>query len=204
VAYYPEPTPEPDPELFEEEEEEIERVRTDIVMYVDAAHAGDLGPADVRRLEAIGQDDESYTQSRALLLINAESNNNARNVKLYLDQLFQMDANRYNPVFLSKSARWSVNNGHYTRASAEAQRAEQHWARIPPSLVFETKTEIFEVQAAALQGLFYESEDDLELLDKALRGWNKYIRHVQSRRSDLVEHASAQIRTLEYARSRLE
>ena len=204
VAYYPEPTPEPDPELFEEEELEIERIRTDIEMYVDAAHAGDLGPADVRSLEAIGQDDESYTQSRALLLINAESNRNARNVKLYLDQLFQLDENRYNPVFLSKSARWSVNNGNYSRASADARRAEQHWARIPPSLVFETKTEIFEVQAAALQGLFYESEDDLELLDKALRGWNKYIRHVEDRRSDLVEHASEQIRSLEYARSRLE
>jgi len=204
VAYYPEPTPEPNPELFEEEELEVERIRTDIGMYMDAAHAGDLGPADVRTLEAIGRDDESYTQSRALLLINSESNNNARNVKLYLDQLFQLDENRYNPVFLSKSARWSVNNGHYSRANSEARRAEQHWARIPPSLVFETKTEIFEVQAAALQGLFYESEDDLELLEKALRGWNKYIVHVQSRRSDLVEHANTQIRSLEYARSRLQ
>ena len=203
VAYYPEPTREPDPELFEEEEE-VERIRTDIEMYVDAAHAGDLGPVDVRSLEAIGQDDESYTQSRALLLINAEGTNSARSVKLYLDQLFQLDENRYNPVFLSKSARWSVNNGNYSRASADARRAEQHWARIPPSLVFETKTEIFEVQAAALQGLFYESEDDLELLDKALRGWNKYTLHVQSRRADLVEHASEQIRSLEYARSRLE
>ena len=154
-------------------------------------------------LETIGTDDDSYTQSRALLLMNAEQGRKARDVKKYLDQLFILDENRYNPVFLSKRARWFANNGKYDRALADAQKAEQHWARIPPNLVFPTKTEIFEVQASSLQGLFYKSEDDVDLLDKAIRGWKKYKRHVDSRRSDLGDHAEAQIRKLDYARSRL-
>ena len=124
-------------------------------------------------------------------------------MKKYLDQLFYLDENRYNPVFLSKRARWYANNRKYDRALADAQKAEQHWARIPPALVFETKAEIFEVQAASLQGLFYKSESDVELLDKAIRGWKKYRRHVDDRRNDLGSHAEAQIKKLDYARSRL-
>jgi hypothetical protein len=202
VTYYPAP----EPQVFDEEpadDEAPERLRTDVSMYLGMAESGHLTRSHVHDLEGIGTDDDSYTQARALLLINAEQAKNPREVKKYLDQLFYLDENRYNPVFLSKRARWYANNRKYDRALADAQKAEQHWARIPPTLVFETKAEIFEVQAASLQGLFYKSEDDIELLDKAVRGWKKYHRHVDTRRDDLGNHAEAQIKKLDYARSRL-
>jgi serine/threonine protein kinase len=201
VTYYPKADPVPEPD--ETEEDALERVRTDVSMYLVMAESGHLTQDHVYDLEGIGTDDDSYTQARALLLINAEKAKNGRNVKKYLDQLFYLDENRYNPVFLSKRARWYANNRKYDRALADAQKAEQHWARIPPTLVFETKAEIFEVQAASLQGLFYKSEDDTDLLDKAIRGWTKYARHVDSRREDLGNHAQAQIKKLDYARKRL-
>ena len=204
VAYFPEP--EPQPALDSEESAEgqaVERLRTDVSGFLALAESGQLSRNDVYDLEAVGTDDDSYTQSRALLLMNAEQARSARDVKKYLDQLFLLDENRYSPVFLSKRARWFANNGKYDRALADAQKAEQHWARIPSELVFPTKTEIFEVQASSLQGMFYSSEDDIELLDKAVRGWKKYQRHVEPRRTDLFEHAEAQIRKLDYARTRL-
>jgi len=196
MDYFPTETPPLD--------EEVERLRTDVSSYLRPAKSGDLGGTDVRFLEGIGSDDDSYTQARSLLLMNAEANRDARGVKRYLDQLFQMDENRYNSIFLSKRARWYANNRKYDRALADAKKAEQHWARIPNALSFETKTEIFEVQAASLQGLFYQSEDDLELLDKAIRGWGKYAEHVSSRRSDLAKHADTQTQKLNNVRRRLQ
>ena len=140
VAYFPEPEPEP---VYDEdvlEGEEFERLRTDVSGFLAAAEDGQLSRNDIYDLEAIGTDDDSYTQARALLLMNAEKARSARDVKKYLDQLFMLDENRYSPVFLSKRARWFANNGKYDRALADAQKAEQHWARIPPDLVFPTKT----------------------------------------------------------------
>lgn len=203
VAYYPKAEPVPEPVEEVEDGEESERLLTDVSMYLSMAESGHLTSNHVLDLESIGTEDGSYTQARALLLMNAEKSKDARNVKKYLDQLFYLDENRYNPVFLSKRARWFANNRKYDRALADAQKAEQHWARIPPNLSFETKAEIFEVQAASLQGLFYRSEDDVDLLDKAIRGWKKYSQHVNSRRSDLGSHAEAQIKKLDYARKRL-
>jgi len=201
VAYYPKA--DPIPEVEDLDEGIPERLRTDVSMFLVMAQSGHLTQNHVYDLEAIGTDDDSYTQARSLLLMNAEKARNARNVKKYLDQLFYLDENRYNPVFLSKRARWFANNRRYDRALADAQKAEQHWARIPPTLVFETKAEIFEVQAASLQGLFYKSEDDVDLLDKAIRSWTKYAEHVDDRRSDLEKHADDQIKKLDYARKRL-
>jgi serine/threonine protein kinase len=203
VVYYPKAEPLPEPSEEMDEDDNSERSQTDVSMYLRMAESGHLTGNHVLDLESIGTEDGSYTQARALLLMNAQKSKNARNVKKYLDQLFQLDENRYNPVFLSKRARWYANNAKYDRALADAQKAEQHWARIPPNLSFETKTEIFEVQAASLQGLFYRSESDVDLLDKAIRGWKKYSEHVNPRRADLGNHAEAQIKKLDYARNRL-
>lgn len=203
VTYFPKADPLPEPSEEMDEDDIPERSLTDVSMYLRMAESGHLTGNHVLDLESIGTEDGSYTQARALLLMNAQKSKNARNVKKYLDQLFHLDENRYNPVFLSKRARWFANNAKYDRALADAQKAEQHWARIPPNLSFETKAEIFEVQAASLQGLFYRSEDDIDLLDKAIRGWKKYSEHVNPRRSDLGSHAEAQIKKLDYARKRL-
>jgi hypothetical protein len=178
--------------------------RASLEAFSSSAAAGNLSKENVRSLERVPSTDGSFTRSRALLLMNAETNRNGRAVKRYLDQLMSLDENRYNPVYLSKRARWFANQRSYEKALQDAQKAEQHWARIAPELVFDTKTEIYEVEAASLQGMFYASED-LEALDQAIRSWLKYQRHVQSReRMDLVARSEEQIAKLEYARDRLD
>ena len=178
--------------------------RASLEAHASSAAAGNLSQDNIRKLERVPSTDGSFTRSRALLLMNAEANRNGKAVKRYLDQLMSMEENRYNPVYLSKRARWFANQRRYDKALQDAQKAEQHWARIAPELVFDTKTEIYEVEAASLQGMFYASED-LEALDQAIRSWLKYQRHVQSReRMDLVARSEEQIAKLEYARDRLD
>ncbi len=179
--------------------------RTSVESYASTASDGSLSPGDIQVLESVQPSDGSYTRSRALLLMNAEKNKNSPATGKYLSQIMSLEENRYNPVFLSKRARWYANQKKYSQALQDAHRAEQHWARIAPGLQFETKIEIYEVTAASQQGLFYASEDDLEILDKAVKAWKKYGAHAQSRqRMDLVARAEEQIGKLEYAKERLE
>jgi len=179
--------------------------RTSVEEYAGIAAAGRLSPGDIRALESVQPSDGSYTRSRALLLMNAQKVKNSSATGKYLNQIMSLEENRYNPVFLSKRARWYANQKKYSQALQDANRAEQHWARIAPEIQFETKMEIYEVTAASQQGLFYASEDDLELLDKAIKAWKKYGSHAQSRqRMDLVARAEEQIGKLEYAKGRLE
>lgn len=179
--------------------------RTSVDSFSPGASAGSLSPADIQTLERIQPSDGSYSRSRALLLMNAERTQNVKAIKKYLNQLMSLEENRLDPVFLSKRARWYTNQKKYAKAIQDAQRAEQHWARIAPELQFDTKAEIYAVTAASQQGLFYASDDDLELLDKAIRAWKKYGAHAQSRqRMDMVAGAEEEIATLEYARGRLE
>ncbi|MEE2751377.1 MAG: protein kinase [Myxococcota bacterium] len=179
--------------------------RTDVDGYASSAADGRLSRGDIQVLESIQPSDGSYTRSRALLLMHSEKTKNSSATGKYLSQIMSLEENRCDPVFLSKRARWYANQKKYRQALKEAQRAEQHWARIPPELQFETKMEIFEVPAASQQGLFYASEDDLEILDKAIKAWKKYGAHAQGRqRMDLVARAEEQISKLEYAKGRLE
>jgi hypothetical protein len=83
--------------------------------------------------------------------------------------------------------------------------AERHWARLPPELVFAKKAEIYEVEAASYQGLFYKSEDNLDLLEKSIRHWQKYRQHVLTEsRTDLQSRADREIEKLENIRERLQ
>ena len=108
------------------------------------------------------------------------------------------------PVFLADLARYHVNRGNYQSALDNAILAERYWARLPSALVFSKKAEIYEVQAAAYQGLFYKSEDDLELLDQAIKHWEKYRSHVRTKsRSDLTRRADKELTKLEDIRGRL-
>lgn len=126
-------------------------------------------------------------------------------MKRALDDLMVLPENRYNPLYLSELAQWYVNAGRYEQALEAANKAEQYWARLPSSQVFEKKAEIYEAQAAAWQGLFYRSEDDMELLEKAIRHWRKYREHVASRsRTDLARHADDQLAKLEDIQHRLQ
>jgi hypothetical protein len=113
--------------------------------------------------------------------------------------------NQYNPVFLADLARWHANHGDYARAIETADKAERYWARLPSELVFSKKAEIYEIQAAATQGRFYKSKDDLELLERASSAWQKYRGHVATRdRTDLVKRADDELAKLADIKERLQ
>ncbi len=176
----------------------------DIEPYARAADDGRLSSSDVMSLEMVGLDDPAYTRSRALLLMNAQRNGDDSAAKRYLDQLMLLPENQYNPVYLSDLGRYLVNHKQYSAALQKADLAERYWARLPSELVFSKKAEIYETQAAAWQGRFYQSEDDMELLEQAIRHWQKYRDHVQTKsRSDLARRADTELAKLEDIRTRL-
>lgn len=173
--------------------------------YVDDAKRGKLAADAVSTLEAVAIGDPQYTRSRALLLMNAQRRNDDAGTRKYLDQIMALPENRYNPVYLVDQARYAVNHGDFQTAIEKAQLAERYWARLPPELVFSKRAEIYEIEAAAWQGKFYKSGSDLELLEHAIRDWERYRDHVATRsRDDLSKRAEAQIAKLEDIKSRLE
>ena len=137
--------------------------------------------------------------------MNAQRKNDDGAVKRYLDDLMAVPENRYSPVYLTDQARWLANHKEFTKAIEQAQLAERYWARLPPELVFTKKAEIYEIEAAAWQGQFYQSGTDVELLDRAIRNWERYRDHVATRsRSDLEKRADEQIAKLNGIREKIQ
>ena len=177
---------------------------TDLGMYSDAASGGKLGSSDIMVLEMVQPGDPAFTRSRMLLVMNAKTKGDDSGLKRYLDDLMSRPENQYNPLVLVEYGRYYVNRGDYQRALDKATLAERHWARIPPELIFLKKTEIYEIEAAAYQGLFYQSENNTELLEKAIKGWQKYRDHVKTKaRADLLGRADKEISKLETIQARL-
>jgi hypothetical protein len=173
--------------------------------YSSQAATGSLGSSDIMVIEMVQPEDSAFTRSRLLLVMNAKAKGDAAAVKRYLDELSLRPENQYNPVVLTEYARYYVNKKDYQRALDKAVLAERHWARLPPELVFAKKAEIYEVEAAAYQGLFYRSEDNIDLLDKSIRQWMKYREHVMTEsRTDLQARADREIEKLENIRDRLQ
>lgn len=173
--------------------------------YSPKAAGGRLTSSDVMALEMVDIKDESYTRSRMLLVMNAQRKGEAEAQKRYIDQLLIRPENKYNPLILTDLARYYVNKGSYSQALETARLAERHWARLPSDLIFAKKAEIYEIQAASTQGLFYKSNDNMELLEQSIRAWEKYKGHVQSRsRTDLSQRADAELTKLEGIRARLQ
>ena len=169
------------------------------------ARAGRLRSEDAAALSALPVSDPGYTRAQALLLSNAEKKGDGAAAERALQALFTLPENTYNPQFLAADARYQVNKGQYDKALARAQTAERYWSRLPPSQSFATRTQIYEVEAAAWQGKFYGSNADMTALDNAIRGWNRYREHVASaNRADLEKSAEAQITKLEDIRVRLQ
>jgi serine/threonine protein kinase len=196
----PPPAPEPRPDVSV-----TEAPVSALEQYVDNARRGKLSATDVSVLEMTDSADPQYSRSRALLLMNAERRSDDKATRRYLDQLMTVPENQYNPVYLADDARWRVNHGDYDRALERASLAERYWARLPSELVFSKKAEIYEVKAAAWQGKFYKSEQDTEMLNAALRSWEKYREHVASRsRTDLQKRADAEIAKLQDIKERLQ
>lgn len=172
---------------------------------MESARSGRLGVGDVTTLEEVTPDESAYSRSRAILLMNAQTKGDDNAARRYLDELMAQPENQYNPVFLSDLARWYVNHGDYDRALTRAQTAERYWARLPSELVFAKKAEIYEVQAAAWQGRFYRSPEQLEYLDNAIRTWERYEAHVATRaRTDLQTRARNEIARLQSLREKLQ
>ncbi len=173
--------------------------------YSAQASTGSLGSSDIMVIEMVQPEDAAFTRSRLMLVMNAKAKGDAAGVKRYLDELSMRPENQYNPVVLAEYARYYVNKKDYQRALDKAVLAERHWARLPPELVFTKKAEIFEVEAASYQGLFYRSEDNLDLLEKSIRQWQKYREHVMTEsRTDLQARANREIEKLENIRERLQ
>ncbi|MEL6350086.1 MAG: hypothetical protein AAFV53_43705, partial [Myxococcota bacterium] len=199
------PETEPTPVALATDTTPVEPVDIDLDLYSRMAERGELGRSEMMALEAVPLNDGSFTRSRALLLMNAQRKNDAPATKRYLDQLMRKPENQYNPIYQADLARYHANNGAYLIALEHAQMAERHWARLPSDLIFLKKAEIFEIQAAAYQGLFNGSGDDLILLDKSIRHWEKYRDHVNRRsRSDLARRADEELTKLNDVRQRLE
>ncbi|MDP2311861.1 MAG: hypothetical protein Q8P41_03085 [Pseudomonadota bacterium] len=178
---------------------------SDLDQYVDSAKKGKLASTDTTVLEMVDISEPSYTRARALLLMNAQRKGDDKATRKYLDQIMLLPENQYNPVYLTDYARWHVNHAEYDKALEKATLAERYWARIAPELVFSKKAEIFEIQAAAYQGRFYKSDEDLELLSSAIKGWEKYRQHVSTKsRTDLQKRADAELARLQDIREKLQ
>lgn len=169
-----------------------------------AAAQGLLSAEDTRQLEAIARSNPAYSAARSALLANAERKGDPRAARRYLEELLAVPENRYNAVFLTKDATWLIQQKRYAEALARAQDAERHWARIPPDLVFATKADLYEAQAAAWLGLFYQNPSDPTQLDQAIRAWERYRQHVSSRGdATLTRKADTQLARLRDMRARL-
>ena len=190
--------------LDAEDDSPLESAPVDLDDYASRASAGSLTRSDIMALELVGTDSSEYTRSRALLLMNAQRDGDESAAKMYLDQLMLKPENRYNPIYLTELSRHYINRGSYQRALENADLAERYWARLPSELIFDKKAEIYEIQAASYQGLFYDSQDDRELLYKSIRHWEKYREHVDGRSSALTARADAELAKLEDIRLRLE
>ena len=222
VVVAPKPTPKPKPEPVVGAKTEPPRAklpslppavavpieapppRPALDIYVDAAKKGRLSSDDVAALRETTSTDAEYSRSRALLMLDAQKRGDEQKAHAYLDELMVLPENQYNPVFLADYARWHANRGEYDRALEKAQKAERYWARIPSELVYTKKAEIYEIEAASWQGKFYKSGEDLELLESAVRGWERYKAHVGTReRADLTKKADTALAQLADIRSRL-
>jgi hypothetical protein len=178
---------------------------SDLDQYVDNAKKGKLQSTDIAVLEMIETQAPDYTRARALLLMNAQRKNDDKGTRKYLDELMVLPENQYNPVYLTDFARWHVNHAEYDKALEKATLAERYWSRIPPELVFSKKAEIYEIQAAAWQGKFYKSDEDMDLLASAIKGWERYRQHVSTRsRSDLQQRADTELARLQDIKEKLQ
>ncbi len=169
------------------------------------ARSGRLRPDDAAVLAAIPTSDAGYTRAQALLLSNAQKKGDKAGTEQALNALFALPENGYNPQFLAADALFLVNSGLYDRALTRAQLAEKYWSRLPPSQSFAMRTQIYEVEAAAWQGKFYNSGGDQAALDNAIRGWQKYSDLVaEQSRADLQKNAQAQIGKLQDIKTRMQ
>ena len=177
----------------------------------DPVAAGELTQQEIQRCEAdpaarlkmakisvprASEDD--YTRANALLYEDAKARGDDTARATALASLFRVPANQYRPEFLVEDAELAVRRQDWEKALAQATAAERHWARMPSDIVFSRLAMIHEVKAQAALGQFYASGgEDLDALDAAVRGWERYRDHVADREHpELLSRADEQLTRL--------
>lgn len=172
----------------------------------EKARNGRLSAADRLQLEMTDRSDPAWTRAQTLLYEDAKGRADGKAQRKHLDAILGTAENKYNAVYLAEGAHLDIADKKFERALDRANTAERFWGRIPPDLVFSRKAMIYEAQAAAHQGRFYQSGgQDLASLGNAIEAWEKYQRHVATKsRTDLSRIADEQLAKLYDARRRLE
>jgi hypothetical protein len=178
----------------------------DLANYSQKAHDGQLSENDVAALKAVVVSDPDYSRSRVLLYEDAKARGDLDGRQAYMNAVMEVAENRYNPTLLIEEAELAILRKDYRGAVDQANAAERQWQRLPSDILFSRKAMIYEIQAAGYQGLFYESGgDDMDSLANAIRAWEKYRRHAETRsRTDMSDKADKQLAKLQDMQKRLE
>lgn len=159
---------------------------------------GDLSSSEREYLEGLALENPEYTRAMVYLYEDAKANGNVRSQRAYIDAILDQPENQYNPMYLVEQATLDIVDKDYRAALHNSQTAELHWARLPSEVIFSRKAMIYEIQAKAWQGVFYDSDgQDLDALYSAIRAWTRYQEHVNTRsRRDLADRAEQQLARL--------
>jgi len=174
--------------------------------YSDKAYRGALNDSERAALEEMDPASPDYTRALVLLYQDAKARDDLADREKYIDAIMSVPENEYNPQFLTEQAEIAIQHKDWDTALEKANLAERHWARLPSDLIFTRKAMIYEIQASAYQGKFYASGgEDLDSLYAAIRSWEKYQRHVETKqREDLNARAEEQLAKLYDMKKRLE
>ncbi|MBW2256133.1 MAG: serine/threonine protein kinase [Deltaproteobacteria bacterium] len=178
----------------------------DLSQYSDRAYRGDLSDTERRGLELVDRSDPDWTRAQVLLYQDAKGRDDLTGRERHIEGIMSSPENQYNPQYLTEQAEIAMRRDDFATALERANLAERHWARLPSELIFSRKAMIYDIQASAHQGKFYESGgEDLESLYQAIRSWEKYQRHVQTKsRDDLTVRAEEQLAKLYDMKRRME
>ena len=178
----------------------------DLAGYADRSFRGELTEADRQTLAQVTASDPNYTRTYTLLYQDARARGDLDDRKVYLTAIMAQPENEYRPEFLVEEAELAIRGQDYNKALKKAQLAERHWQRLPSDMIFTRKAMMFEIEAAAQTGLFFKSDgQQMDALADAIRGWEKYRRHVESKeRDDLIARADLQLNKLLDMQRRLE
>lgn len=178
----------------------------DLAAYSDRAFRGALEGTEREALGALPPSDPDFTRAQKLLYQDAKARRDHGARGAALAALMSQPSNHYDPVLLIEQAQLAIDARDYARALERAKLAERHWARLPSNLIFTRKAMIYEISASANTGLYYASEgDDADALHHAIRGWEQYRRHAETKtRQDMVARADLNLEKLYEIQRRVE
>lgn len=94
--------------------------------FNEIASRGELTSQDKSNLEAVSLGDPNYTHNYSLLLINAQTQENERQITSAIDALLMKPENQSNPYVLLAAAHNSLHRGQYENALEQLQRARNY------------------------------------------------------------------------------